>query len=69
MKFVPPLTNSDKIALETLHHDGKTHRVRQRAQAVLLSARAYSIAQIADILCADRDTISGWLGRRRVWQL
>lgn len=33
--------------------------------AVLLSAKGYPIAQLADIIDADRDTVSGWLD---VWE-
>lgn len=65
MKFVPALTDTDQNALEEVYHDGKTHRQRQRAQAVLLSAKGFALDQLADILSADRDTVSGWLD---AWQ-
>lgn len=65
MKFVPPLTAADQQALEQHYRQGTTHKQRQRAQAVLLSARGYSLDQLADILSADRDTISRWLDQ---WQ-
>ena len=61
MKFVSPLTDADRNALEGVYHDGKTHRQRQRAQAVLLSSRGFALDQLADVLGADRDTVSGWL--------
>ena len=39
------------------------HRTRMRAHAVLLSARRFSIDQIAAIYEADRDRVSRWLER------
>lgn len=38
-------------------------RTRQRAHAVLLSARGYRIGQLTDIFEVDRDTIARWLDR------
>ncbi len=64
-KFVYALTEEDQSALEQMHLHGPTARQRQRAHAVLLSAKGYRLDQLADILRADRDTISGWLDQ---WQ-
>jgi transposase len=61
MKFVPPLSAADQAALERAYRQGKSHRARQRAHAVLLSSRGYSLDQLADIVAAERDTISRWL--------
>ena len=47
--------------LQKLHKQSPTHRVRQRAHALLLSARGYSIEQLADIFTVDRDTVSQWI--------
>lgn len=49
--------------LEDLHRTGRSHRVRQRAHTVLLSAQAYTLDQIADILRVDRDAVSRTLDR------
>ena len=38
-------------------------RVRQRAHAILLSAKDYRIDQLVDIFEVDRDTITRWLDR------
>ena len=65
MKYVSPLTEADQKALEEVYQAGKTHRQRQRAQAVLLSHRGFALEQLAVICAADRDTISGWLD---AWQ-
>ena len=59
MKFIPTLTEADQIALEAVHHKAKTHRQRQRAHAVLLSAKGFTLEQLADIFSVDRDTVSG----------
>jgi transposase len=60
-KFVPPLTEAERSALEELHRDGRSHRQRQRAHAVLLSAKGFTLGQLAEIFGVDRDTASGWL--------
>lgn len=65
MKLVSALTETDKEALMRLHSDGPTHRQRQRAKAVLLSAKGYTLEQIADVLDTSRVAVSGWLDR---WQ-
>ena len=76
MKFIHSLTPDQRATLSTGNvingqrcsrctstgrRNGPTHRVRQRAQAILLSARGYKIDQLADIFECDRDTISQWL--------
>lgn len=61
MKFVSALTMSEQERLESLMKSNPTHRVRQRAHAILLSARGYSIESLADIFSTHRNTISEWL--------
>ena len=61
MKFIPALTEANQTALEAVYHQAKTHRQRQRAHAVLLSAKGFTLEQLADIFSVDRDTVSGWL--------
>ena len=65
MKFVSALAEADRSALKHLYRHGATTRQRQRAHAVLLSAEGYPLEQLAAILQADRDTVSGWLN---LWQ-
>lgn len=65
MKFIDPLSDADRTALEQVHREGPAHRQRQRAQAVLLSSRGYTLEQLADLFQVRRDTVSGWLG---AWQ-
>lgn len=65
MKFIATLSDADRVALEQAHRDGAVHRQRQRAQAVLLSARGYTLEQLAALFQTHRDTVSGWLD---AWQ-
>ncbi len=65
MKFVSPLTEADRTALEKAHRGGTTHRQRQRAQAILFSAKGFTLEQIALACDVHRDTVSGWLDQ---WQ-
>ena len=62
MKVIPVLTEADQVALEAVHHKAKTHRQRQRAHAVLLFAKGFTLEQLADIFSVDRDS---WLN---LWQ-
>lgn len=59
-KFVKPLSDSQRRELNQLMKTGN-EPVRRRAHAILLSARGYSVDQIADIYEVDRDTVSIWL--------
>jgi transposase len=63
MRFVTPLSPEQQQSLEQLHRAGCSHRVRQRAHAVLLSAQGYTLDEAADVLRVDRDAVSRWLGR------
>jgi transposase len=64
MKFVT-LNEAQTASLRELHKNGKSHRERQRAQAVLLNARGVTLDELAFIFECDRDTVSGWLD---LWQ-
>jgi transposase len=55
------LSQEEREALRQAHKSAPTHRERQRAHAILLSAKGYRLNQLADIFEADRDTISRWL--------
>jgi transposase len=60
-KFVKPLTTAQREQLHALMKSAAPQRTRMRAHAVLLSARRYSLDQIADIYQVDRDRGSQWL--------
>ncbi len=55
------LSQAERETLRQMHKNAGTHRERQRAHAVLLSAKGYRLDQLSDIFEADRDTISRWL--------
>lgn len=64
MKFVKGLSEAERRTLLDASRYAPWPRFRQRAHAVLLSGKRYSLAQLADIFAVDRDTVSGWL---RAW--
>ena len=60
-KFVNPLTKKQEQRLLEIQKSDPAHRTRMRAHAILLSARGYSLNQIADIYQQDRDRVTLWL--------
>ena len=64
-RFVAALSEEERGPLAGLHRAGRSHRVRQRAHAVLLSAKGYTLDEIADVLEIDRDAVARTLDR---WQ-
>ena len=62
-RFVRPVSPEHQQALELLQRTGRSHRVRHRAHAILLSAKGYTLDQIADVLAVDRDAVSRTLER------
>lgn len=63
MRYISTLSDTDRSALEAVYRSGAAHSERQRAQAILLSARGFTIDQLAELFEADRDTIRRWLDR------
>ncbi len=47
--------------LESLVKDSKTAQVRQRAHAIILSSKRFSIDEIAKICGVVRNTVSSWI--------
>jgi transposase len=62
-RFVKALSQEQRNALNHLMRNHPSYRTRTRAHAILLSARRYSINQIADIFSVDRETVTAWLTR------
>ena len=61
MRYVRPLTESQRHTLaEIMHHDS-TPRARVRAHGILLSAQGMKIKEIAKIYQVDRDTVATWI--------
>jgi transposase len=61
MKYAAFLSSEYKIMLQDMWHYHPISRCRQRAHAILLSARNYSIPQIAEILEVERRAVSAWI--------
>jgi transposase len=60
-KFVQNLTEEQRGGLQAIMKSDDPQRKRMRAHTVLLSARRFSIDQIAAIYEVDRDRVSIWL--------
>lgn len=63
MRFIAPLDASTQAQLKHLMKTHTVFQVRQRAHAILLSAKGYRIEHLVDIFEVDRDTIAAWLDR------
>lgn len=62
-RFVAPLDPQTEARLKHIQRTSPVFRTRQRAHAILLSAKAYRINQLVDSFEVDRDTITRWLNR------
>jgi transposase len=60
-KFVKELSAEQRSKLLEIYKTDAHWRTRQRAQAILLSARGYSVDQLAALFEIDRDRVSQWL--------
>ncbi len=60
-RYVSELSIEHKAALEELRGPGYTSRIGKRAEAVLLSARGYSMDEISTITDCHRLSVSHWL--------
>lgn len=60
-KFVKELSAQQRSKLQEIYKTDTRWRTRQRAQAILLSARGYSVDQLAALFEIDRDRVSQWL--------
>ena len=62
MVKIGPLTDGQRRDLERVRRRA-VGRVSQRAHMVLLSARGYSVPQIAEIFAVGEDVVREWLHR------
>ncbi len=60
-KFVSPLDDNVVKKLESLIKNSKNAKVRQRAQAIILSSKIFSIDDISKICDVVRNTVSSWI--------
>lgn len=65
MKFVAALSEVQRASLEQVYRHASAHRLRQRAHAVLLSAKGFTLEQLALMCEVHPETVSGWLDQ---WQ-
>ncbi len=63
MKYITPLSQEEKKALNSLFKEHSSHLVRRRAHMLLLSAEKFSINEIARIYQVHRDTVSNTFAR------
>jgi len=63
LRFVQNLTDETRQRLEDLYRRHASFALRQRAHAILLNARGFTIPQLQAIFAVDRDTISAWITR------
>lgn len=61
MKYVSSLTEEQIEKLEDIMKNDPSYRVRVRAHSILLSARGFTINDIAKIYQVDRDSVSSWI--------
>jgi len=62
-RFVAALSDEERDRLRSLKDFDPARRIRQRAQAILLSDAGKTVNEIADIFDVDRDTVCSWLKR------
>jgi transposase len=57
MRYVGPLSETDKEELTSLFKHHNSHSVRRRAHVVMLSAKGFTVGEIARIYQINRDTV------------
>ena len=61
MKYVISLNKDREKLLSNLMRSSELHRTRQRAHAIILSSKHYSVESISSIFDVHRDTVSRWI--------
>lgn len=61
MKFVSRLTAEVKLTLREAQNHHFSSRVRQRAHAIQLSNKSYTLSQLAGVFDVRRNTVSQWI--------
>ena len=60
MRFIQHLAPETTQLLQKVYQKSKHHRVRPRAQCMLLSYQGYTIKELSHIFQVDRITIYNW---------
>lgn len=63
MKQISPLSDAEELTLTEAYHNHPIFRVRQRAHALLLNRRGYSMARLRELFEVQHETVSRWLQR------
>jgi transposase len=63
LKFVQKLSEEIKRQLNEIYHNPADFAFSQRAHAILLSDKGFTMGQLQDIFEVDRDTVSAWISR------
>ena len=61
VKFIKKLSQEEYKNLKNSYKKNSNHRIRERAKAIILSSRDFSINEIANIFEVDRDSVSSWI--------
>ena len=61
VRYVHPLTESQRHTLVAIMHHDATPRARVRVHGMLLSAQGRPINDMAQISQVDRDTVATWI--------
>ena len=60
MRYISPLTDEERAALEEGWRNGKKHHFRNRCHSILLSAESYTVPEIAKFMKTRSRTIYTW---------
>lgn len=63
MKQIVPLSDAEELTLTEAYRNHPIFRVRQRAHALLLNRRGYSMARLRELFEVQHETVSRWLQR------
>lgn len=63
MKQISPLTTTEELTLTEAYRNHPVFRVRQRAHALLLNRRGYSMTRLRELFEVQHETVSRWLKR------
>jgi transposase len=61
VRYVRPLTEQQRVLLESTIKNDASHRARMRAHGLVLSSEGITIKAIAKIYHVDRDTVATWI--------
>jgi len=63
MKQITPLSDAEQVTLQQAYQQHPTFRASQRAHALLLNHRGYSMARLSELFEVQHETVSRWCER------